>query len=171
MPSPAASAFLRRKHAQMKAKAAALTPPRSPRLVLQTGQGARVDPRVATVRGVSTVTDVAALFPSLAALAPSNHITNSNSRKDKESSKTKASRKTSTPEEKEERRLAMARRLANQVSGNGSNALSPNNKTGGRVYSLLMSPERRHRTNDGQSDQRRQRPLVSTWMTVGSAAG
>ena len=149
----------------------------------------RVDPRVATVRGVSSVTDVAALFPSLAALAPSTHI-NSNSKRDKNrdphlhqqqssSSKIKATR-TTTPEEKEERRLAMAVRLA-VSNGSTSTAMSPNHQSGGRVYSLLMSPERRQRTrqlglesrhagNDIQGDPR-SRPLVPTWMTVGSATG
>ena len=189
VPSPAASEFLRRKHAQMKAKAA-LSPPRPPRL-LQPGLGpggVRVDPRVATVRGVSSVTDVAALFPSLATLAPSTHttISNSNSKKDKDprqqqqssSSKTKATR-TTTPEEKEEQRLAMAVRLA-ASNGSTGTAMSPNHQSGGRVYSLLMSPERRqrarqtgvdpHHANDSQDDPR-SRPLVPTWMTVGSAAG
>ena len=168
VPSPAASEFLRRKHAQMKAKAAALSPPRPSRL--QAGQGpgqglrmARVDPRVATVRGVSSVTDVAALFPSLAA----TH-TASNSRKDKDLRQQPASR--STPAEKEERRLA-AVRLAASVSSSGAQS-SPPHQSGGRVYSLLMSPERRQRAGHASSSQtdHRQRPLVSTWMTVGGSA-
>ena len=146
----------------------------------------RVDPRVATVRGVSAVTDVAALFPSLAVLAPSSHNTTTiSSKKDPlqqqhTSSRAKAVRAT-TPEEKEERRLAMAVRLA--ASGGSSatavaaTALSPNNQSGGRVYSLLMSPERRQRarqSGDGASNSpndHRPRPLVTTWMTVGSATG
>ena len=75
----------------------------------------------------------------------------------------------------------MAVRLA--ASGGSSatavaaTALSPNNQSGGRVYSLLMSPERRQRarqSGDGASNSpndHRPRPLVTTWMTVGSATG
>ena len=176
VPSPAASEFLRRKHAQMKAKAAALSPPRPSRLQAGPGPGpgpgplpgqglraARVDPRVATVRGVSSVTDVAALFPSLAATHTAN-----NSRKDKDLRQQPASR--STPAEKEERRLA-AVRLAASVSSSGAQS-SPPHQAGGRVYSLLMSPERRQRAGHASSSQtdHRQRPLVSTWMTVGGSA-